>query len=85
MILTSPLGENNKVKKQLRWLELYLSLLLESGPSPLKIKQGKHICKESREKSQKKASICTPVCNLAAGERQAQHKVLSATPRTWQA
>lgn len=55
MILTSPLGENNKVKKQLRWLELYLlSVLLESGPAPLEIKQDKHICKESRENSPKK-------------------------------
>lgn len=29
--------------------------------------------------------VLTLICNLAAGERKAQHKVLSATPRTWQA
>lgn len=89
MILTSPLGENNKVKKQLRWLELYLSLLLESGPAPSEIKQDKHICKESRENSKKTPNLLfvllTLICNLAAGERQAQHKVLPDTPRTWQA
>lgn len=63
-----------------------LSLLLESGLAPSEIKQDKHIQKGSGENSQEMKekllfALLMLICNLAAGERQAQHIVLSTTPR----